>query len=67
MSREAAAAGDLYALGELARWLRGRPGREAEAEVAFREAAHAGDPHALRELTRWLEDRPGRAADAEQA
>ena len=50
----------------MAVWLSGRPGREGDAEQAFREAAAAGDPVALRELAVWLSGRPGREADAEQ-
>jgi hypothetical protein len=44
-----------------------RPGRQADAEQAYRDAAAAGDPNALRALAEWLDRRPGRQADAEQA
>jgi hypothetical protein len=44
-----------------------RPGREADAEQAFRAATAAGDSRALHELARWLRRRSGRQADAEQA
>lgn len=51
---------------ELAEWLCGRPGREADAEAAYREAAAAGNPYALDELAEWLAGRPGRQAEANQ-
>ena len=43
-----------------------QPGREAEAEAAWREAAAAGDPDALHGLAEWLAEQPGRQAEAEE-
>jgi hypothetical protein len=65
-SREAAAAGDTYALRELAGWLRRVPGRQAEAEATYREAAAAGNPGALHELAEWLRGVPGRQAETDR-
>jgi hypothetical protein len=56
---------------KLARWLRDVPGREADAERAYRDAAHAvrdrDRDFRLLELAKWLNDLSGREADAEQA
>ena len=54
-------------LREYAWWLSRRPGREADAEAAYREAVDGGDPDALRKLADWLGDLPGREADAKAA
>jgi hypothetical protein len=51
---------------ELAEWLSERPGREADAEAAYREPAAAGAPCVLDELAEWLGGRPGRQAEANQ-
>ncbi|OLZ55184.1 hypothetical protein BS329_03930 [Amycolatopsis coloradensis] len=44
-----------------------QPGREAEAEQAYRDAAAAGNTHALYNLGVLLASQPGREAEAEQA
>jgi outer membrane biogenesis lipoprotein LolB len=51
----------------MAEWLAQRPGREADAEQAYRDAAATGHPVALRELVDWLDMQPGRRAEAELA
>lgn len=60
-------AGTPDALMELARMLAKRPGREQDAEQAYRGAIAGGRPFALYEFVSWLAQQPGRDGDVEQA
>lgn len=54
------------AAGEFAGWLGGRPGREQEAEEAYRDAIAAGSFGAFQTFTGLLEAQPGREEETEQ-
>ena len=60
------AAGDTRALSQLAEWLCGQPGREADAEATWLEAASAGDRDALGNLASCLQRQLGRQAEADR-
>ncbi|WP_148311548.1 tetratricopeptide repeat protein [Amycolatopsis japonica] len=60
-------AGTPEALAELARLLANRPGREHDAEQAYRAAVAGGHPVVLYEFLPWLEQQPDREGDIEQA
>lgn len=61
------ASADPFVLAEFAGWLRARPGREVEAEQAYRSAKKQGVPYAARELAQLLAAQPGRFAEADAA